>query len=85
MINMTNELISEWTKAQNGVFLYFLFCFLISIYAFKTHKKLIVLLYHDFSKTDERKGMFADTSESKLFGKILLTIQTAGLFCTIVN
>ena len=79
MIDMTNELISEWPKVQNGIFLYFLFCFLISVFAFKIQTKLIVSLYHDFSKTDERKGMFADTTENKLSGKILLTIQTAGL------
>ena len=90
MIDMTNELISEWPKVQNGIFLFFLFCFLTSVFVFSIQRKLIVSLYHDFSKTDERKGMFADTSENKSFGKIFLIIQTAGLlsiaaYCILLN
>ncbi|MDR0428009.1 MAG: DUF4271 domain-containing protein [Dysgonamonadaceae bacterium] len=81
---MTEELLPEWAAIQNCIFLFFLACLFIDVWVITTYKNPIILLYHDLFKKDERKGIFADTTGHRFFGKFLLSLQTVIIFAIVI-
>ncbi|MCC8144959.1 MAG: DUF4271 domain-containing protein, partial [Bacteroidales bacterium] len=81
---MTEELLSEWPKAQNWIFVIFLFCFLINVHVLGARRKMITTLFYSLFRPNEKDSLFTEPVDNEFVSKILLSFQTILLFAIIL-
>jgi hypothetical protein len=81
---MTEEILSEWPLAQNGVFILFLFCSFISMQLFGAGRKLLSSMLYSLFREKDRQSIFSETVDNELISKIFLCLQTVILISILV-
>jgi hypothetical protein len=80
---MTEEILSEWPVAQNGVFILFLFCFFISMHLLGAGRKLLSAMLYSLFREKDRQSIFSETVDNEMINKIVLCLQTIILIAVI--
>ena len=73
---MTEEILSEWPKAQNAPFILFVFCFFLSMQFIGNWRKLLVSMLHHLFRKQEQQSVFSQTVNNEFFIKLILCLQT---------
>ncbi|MDR0543645.1 MAG: DUF4271 domain-containing protein [Dysgonamonadaceae bacterium] len=72
---MTEELLSEWPAAQNGLFFLFLLCFLISMLLLGNSRHLFASMLRSLFREQDRKSIFSETVHNEFVSKLILCLQ----------
>ncbi|MDR1718892.1 MAG: DUF4271 domain-containing protein [Dysgonamonadaceae bacterium] len=79
-IYLPEENISEMPQLLNGMFILFLFCFIMISAIVKNNGKLFSSMIHELFRKEKRKSIFFETIGGEFYDKIKLCLQTVIIF-----
>lgn len=82
-MEIREELLSELPAAQNGMFVFFLICFFISMLLLGNSRKLFSLMFRSLFRENDRQSIFSEVIDNEIIMKIILGVQTV-LFSAVI-
>jgi hypothetical protein len=81
---MTELPLSEWPAMQNGLFILFLSCFLITALLLENSRHLFAFMFRNLLRKQDRKAVFSETIHNEFLFKFALCLQAVAMISILV-